>query len=84
MRNPDSTQAIDYLFLTRWFVATGANRFRKKLLLLLLLTVLAAFSEGISLWLIVPVFRADIPAAGPSNSASRLAVYLDYLFPVTF
>lgn len=72
MRNADSTQDIDYRFLTRWFFASGARRFRKKLLLLLLLTVLAAFSEGVSLWLIVPVFRAVIPAAGPSNGAPML------------
>jgi ABC-type multidrug transport system fused ATPase/permease subunit len=72
MRNADATQAIDYLFLARWFFASGAYRFRKKLLLLLLLTILAAFSEGISLWLIVPVFRAVIPAAGPSNSATMI------------
>ena len=64
MRNVDSTQAIDYRFLTRWFFSSGAHRFRKSLLSLLLLTVLAALSEGISLWLIVPIFRAVIPAAG--------------------
>ncbi len=73
MRNTDSTQDIDYRFLTRWFFATGAYRFRKKLLLLLLLTVLAAFSEGVSLWLIVPVFRAVIPTTGPPNRATELA-----------
>lgn len=83
MRNADPTQAIDYRYLTRWFFASGANRFRKKLLLLLLLTVLAAFSEGISLWLIVPIFRAVIPAAGPSNSAPMLADSLAAKIPET-
>lgn len=72
MRNDGSTGAIDYRFVTRWFFATGAYRYRKKLLLLLLLTVLAAFSEGVSLWLIVPVFRAVIPAAGPPDKATLL------------
>ncbi len=59
--------------MIRWFFASGAIRFRKKLLLLLLLTILAALSEGISLWLIVPVFHALIPASGPSNSATMLS-----------
>ncbi|MGI9232383.1 MAG: ABC transporter ATP-binding protein [Woeseiaceae bacterium] len=68
MPNADSTQAIDYRFLGRWFFTSGAIRFRKELLLLLLLTILAAFSEGVSLWLIVPVFRAVIPAASSDDS----------------
>ncbi|MGI9237293.1 MAG: ABC transporter ATP-binding protein [Woeseiaceae bacterium] len=88
MRNSDPTEAIDYLSLSRWFFTSGAMRFRKKLLLLLLLTVLAAFSEGVSLWLIVPVFRAVIPAASPPpNSvgipdtfAAKLPESLESLF----
>ena len=39
-------------------------------MLLLLMTVLAAFSEGISLWLIVPIFRAVIPAPTRSDGTT--------------
>lgn len=73
MRKAESGQDIDYQFLIRWFFANGARRFRKRLVLLVLLvllTVFAAFSEGISLWLIVPIFRAVIPAASQSGGAA--------------
>lgn len=82
MSRTNSTQSIDYFHLARWFFLSDANHLRKKLFLVVILTVLAIFSEGISLLLIVPVLRAMLPTGqqqGGLSESGMMTKLIDFL-----
>ncbi|NNE97725.1 MAG: ABC transporter ATP-binding protein [Pyrinomonadaceae bacterium] len=62
-------RTINYSLLAKWFFLSDANHLRKKLLLVVILTVLAVFSESISLLLVVPVLQALLPAGQQQGGA---------------